>query len=111
MNLAAANHKIRMKKHSSNAQSALPSESELDDSEQVELLASLLEIVGSEEAFGDTKKMTVIAVGWLVYCADMDGEVRDLWRAMDAAGTVGKLQAKVIQDRMLVKEVEGLLKV
>jgi hypothetical protein len=111
MNIASSNHKIRMKKHTSNPTASLPSESELDDSEQVELLASLLEILGSEEEFGDAKKMALICTGWLVYCAPMDGEVRDLWRAMDAAGTVEKLQAKVLQDRMLVKEVKSLLDV
>ncbi|KAJ4290564.1 hypothetical protein N0V90_010781 [Kalmusia sp. IMI 367209] len=111
MNIASSNHKIRMKKHSSNPSPALPSESELDDSEQVELLASLLEILSSEEEFSDVKKMTLICTGWLVYCADMDGEVRDLWRAMDAAGTAGKLQAKILQDRMLIKEVTRLLEV
>ena len=111
MNIASSNHKIRMKKHTSNPTASLPSESELDDSEQVELLASLLEILGSEEEFGDAKKMALICTGWLVYCAPMDGEVRDLWRAMDAAGTVEKLQAKVLQDRILVKEVKSLLDV
>lgn len=111
MNIASSNHKIRMKKHSSNPSASLPSECELDDSEQVELLASLLEILGSDGDFDDVKKMAAICTGWLVYCADMDGEVRDLWRAMDAAGTVGKLQPKVLQDRMLVKEVTGLLQI
>ncbi|KAL1606336.1 hypothetical protein SLS60_003738 [Paraconiothyrium brasiliense] len=111
MNIASSNHKIRMKKHSSNPAASLPSESELDDSEQVELLASLLETLGSDDEFSDVKKMALICAGWLVYCADMGGEVRDLWRAMDAAGTVGKLQPKVLQDRMLVKEVKSLLDV
>jgi thiol-disulfide isomerase/thioredoxin len=111
MNIASSNHRIRMKKHSSNPSASLPAESELEDSEQVELLASLLEILGSEDEFSDAKKMTLICTGWLVYCADMDGEVRDLWRAMDAAGAVEKLQAKVLQDRMLAKEVKSLLEV
>jgi thiol-disulfide isomerase/thioredoxin len=111
MNIASSNHRIRMKKHSANSSASLPVESELEDSEQVELLASLLEILGSEDEFSEAKKMTLICTGWLVYCADMDGEVRDLWRAMDAAGAVEKLQAKVLQDRMLVKEVKSLLEV
>lgn len=111
MNIASSNHKIRMKKHTSNPTASLPAESELDDSEQVEMLASLLEIFGSEHEFGDVKKMALICTGWLAYCAPMDGELRDLWRAMDAAGIVEKLQAKVLQDRMLVKEVKSLLDV
>ncbi|KAF1970977.1 DUF862-domain-containing protein [Bimuria novae-zelandiae CBS 107.79] len=111
MNIASSNHKIRMKKHTSNPTASLLSESELDDSEQVELLASLLEILGSQDEFSDVKKIALICTGWLTYCAPMDGEVRDLWRAMDAAGTVEKIQAKVLQDRMLVKEVKSLLDV
>ncbi|KAL5412000.1 hypothetical protein PMIN03_004473 [Paraphaeosphaeria minitans] len=111
MNMASSNHKMRMKKHSANASASLPSASELDDSEQVELLASLLEMLDSEDDFSEAKKMAAICTGWLAYCADMDGEVRDLWRAMDAAGTVGRLQAKVLQDRMLVKEAKSLLEV
>jgi hypothetical protein len=111
LNIACANHKIRMKKHSANPTRSLPNESELEDSEQVELLASLLEILGSEGAFDDVKKMTLVCTGWLVYCADMEGEVKDLWGAMDAAGTVSKLQGKTLEDRMLVKDVKSLLEV
>ena len=111
LNIACANHKIRMKKHSANPTRSLPNESELEESEQVELLASLLEILGSEDAFDDVKKMALICTGWLVYCADMEGEVKDLWGAMDAAGTVGKLQGKALEDRMLVKDVKSLLEV
>lgn len=114
MNLASSNHQIRMKQHSLTPTTSLPSETQLDDSEQVELLASLLEILGSEDVFSEVsevKKMSIICVGWLTYCADMDGEVRDLWRAMDAAGTVEKLKPTVLQDRMLVKEVKSLLDV
>jgi thiol-disulfide isomerase/thioredoxin len=111
LNIACANHKVRMKKHSANPKPALPNESELDESEQVELLASLLEILGSDGTFDDVKKMALICTGWIVYCADMDGEVKDLWGAMDAAGTVEKLQPKALEDRMLVKDVKNLLEV
>jgi thiol-disulfide isomerase/thioredoxin len=109
MNISSSTHKIRMKKHSNVAAPFLPSESELDDSEQVELLASLLEILSFDGAFDEIKKMALICVGWLTYCADVDGEVRDLARVMDAEGTVGKIQAKVVEDRLLVKEVKSLL--
>jgi membrane-bound lytic murein transglycosylase B len=53
----------------------------------------------------------LIATGWLAYGADMDGELRDLWRVMDAAGTVGNVQAKTAEDRLLVKEVKHALEV
>ncbi|KNG52511.1 duf862-domain-containing protein [Stemphylium lycopersici] len=109
MNMASSNHQIRMKKYSANPSPSLPSESELPHSEQVELLASLLENISTEEQWSGNQKMTVICVGWLVYAADMDGELRDLWRVMDAAGTVGKIEAKAAEDRLLVKEVKTLL--
>lgn len=111
MNLASSNHKIRMKKHTANAAPSLSSENELDESEQVELLASILQILDSEAPYSDVIKMALICVGWLVYCVPMDGELHDLWKVMDAAGTVGKVNAKAVEDRMLVKEVKSLLEV
>jgi thiol-disulfide isomerase/thioredoxin len=109
MNISSSNHKIRMKQHSTNSTPSLPGESELADSEQVELLASLLETLGMDEQWSDNKKMALISMGWLVYGADMEGELKDLWKVMDAAGTVGKIQAKATEDRLMVKEVQRLL--
>jgi thiol-disulfide isomerase/thioredoxin len=109
MNIASANHKIRMKKHSADTTHALPREAELLDSEQVELLASLLETLGMEEHWSNNQKMALIATGWIVYGADMEGEVHDLWKVMDAAGTVGNLQARSAEDRLMLKEIESLL--
>lgn len=109
MNIASSNHKIRMKKHSANVTPVLPGESELSESEQVELLASLLETLGTDEKWSDNKKMALICTGWLVYGADMNGELKDLWKVMDAAGTVGGMQPTTAEDRLLVKEVKGLL--
>jgi thiol-disulfide isomerase/thioredoxin len=109
MNIASSNHKIRMKQHSANSTPSLPGESELAESEQVELLASLLEIMGMDDQWSDNKKMALICTGWLVYGANMEGELKDLWKVMDAAGTVGKIQAKAAEDRLLVKEIKGLL--
>lgn len=111
MNITSSNHQIRMKKYSANPLPSLSSESELPDAEQVELLASLLENISTEEQWSDNKKMGVISVGWLVYGADMNGELRDLWRVMDAAGTMGNVQATAAEDRLLVKEVKSLLEV
>jgi thiol-disulfide isomerase/thioredoxin len=109
VNISSSNHKIRMKKHSANTPQSLPGESELPESEQVELLASLLETVSADEQWSDNKKMALICTGWLVYGADMSGELKDLWKVMDAAGTVGKVQAKAAEDRLLVREIKGLL--
>jgi thiol-disulfide isomerase/thioredoxin len=108
MNISSSVHKIRMKQHSANASHA-ESSSELPESEQVELLASLLEIMGTETQWSDNFKMALICTGWLVYGADMQGELRDLWKVMDAAGTVGKIQAKAAEDRLLVREIRTLV--
>lgn len=109
MNLSSSNHQIRMKKFGGNVAHTLSTASELQDSEQTELLASLLETLSAEEEWSENKKMALITTGWLAYGADLEGELRDLWRVMDAAGAVGKIQAKVAEDRMLVKEVQKLL--
>jgi len=111
MNLASSNHQIRMKKHSANPSASLSSETELPDAEQGELLASLLENISTEDQWSENQKMGVICVGWLVYAADMQGELRDTWKVMDAAGTIGKVQAKAGEDSLMVKEVKGLLEV
>ncbi|PVH99429.1 DUF862-domain-containing protein [Periconia macrospinosa] len=110
MNLASSNHKIRMKKHTANNTSPLP-ETELEESEQVEMFASLLETLADDTEWTDVKKMALICIGWLVYCADVDGEVKDLWNVMDAAGTVGKLKGKTPEDRALIAEVKSLMEV
>lgn len=109
MNLAVSNHQIRMKQHGANIPGSLSTAIELQESEQVELLASLLEIISTGEEWSDTKKMSLLTIGWLVYGAEMDGELKDLWKVMDAAGSVGKLQPKSAVDRMLVREVKSLL--
>lgn len=111
MNITSINHQVRMKKYSANPSSSLPDESELDESEQVELLASLLETLSAEEQWSDNKKMALICTGWLVYAAEMEGELRDLWKVMDAAGTVGKSKATAADDCLLVQEVKKLLQV
>jgi thiol-disulfide isomerase/thioredoxin len=109
MNIASSNHQIRMKKYGGTA--TVSSESELAESEQTELMASLLETLSTESEWNENQKMALIATGWLAYGADMDGELRDLWRVMDAAGTVGKIQAKLAEDRLFVKEVKNMFEV
>jgi hypothetical protein len=111
MNMTSSNHQMRMKKHSANPSHALSSESELPEAEQGELLASLLENIGTEAEWSENQKMGIICVGWLVYAADLHGELRDTWKVMDAAGTIGKVEAKAAEDRLMVNEVKGLLEV
>ncbi|KAL6709171.1 hypothetical protein ACN47E_001987 [Coniothyrium glycines] len=109
MNLAAANHQVRMRKHTANPSPLLSTAVELQDAEQIELLASLLEYMGTQEPWTENKKMCLISIGWLGYAADMDGELRDLWKVMDAAATAAKLQPKAAEDRLLIREIKTLL--
>jgi thiol-disulfide isomerase/thioredoxin len=109
MNLAGANHKIRTSTLSSSTPSSI-SAPELPEGEQVELLASLLEILGQVDENEEVRFMGVVCTGWLTFCAPQDGEVRDLCLAMDAKGTVEgvKLGKERREGVVLVKEVGGL---
>ncbi len=109
MNLASSNHQIRMKMYGGNTAHTLSSACELPESEQTELLASLLETLGAEEKWDENQKMALIATGWLAYGADLDGELRDLWRVMDAAGTMRNIAGQTIEEKALVNEVQKLL--
>lgn len=111
MNISSSTHKIRMNKYTANSSPTNLSMQELPDDQQVELLASLLEILSLESPFSEEKKMALICIGWLVYGAEMDGELRDLWRVMTANETVGALKGKAVEDRLLVKEIKALLEV
>ncbi|OCL14302.1 DUF862-domain-containing protein [Glonium stellatum] len=108
LNLAGANHKFRMRTLERHANSPL-NFSEIPEVEQVELLASLLETLSTEKESAEVVRMSVIAVGWIAYCAPSGGEVSDLCKAMDAGGTVAGLEkTKAIQGRddiQLVREV------
>nr|POF21077.1 desumoylating isopeptidase 1 [Quercus suber] len=78
-NLAVCNY--RRRREDAASVDALP------ESEQVELAASLLETLASEES-GEARKTQLLALGYLVYFAPRDGELVDLCQAMDAQGTV-----------------------
>lgn len=108
LNLVGANHKLRMRAHERHTTS--PSNvSEIAESEQVELLASFLEMLSIEKESAEVARMSVIAIGWITYCAPSGGEVSDLCKAMDAGRTVAGLEKSgIIQGRegfQLVKEV------
>ena len=83
--------------------------SEIPESEQVELLASFLEMLSIEKESAEVVRMSVIAIGWITYCAPSGGEVSDLCKAMDAGGTVAGLEKSGIiqggEGFQLVKEV------
>lgn len=103
-NLAVAVHTARTSPSSPSAPEPLTQD------DQVELLASLLEALSSETESKDAVKGLVLAIGFLVYYAAVDGEVLDLCRAMDAEGTVKAKQGVAKgEDVMLVREVGGVL--
>jgi len=91
-NISAANHRSRMEK----------GKDILEESEQVEMLALVLDAFrrdGSKEAC----KGLVIALGLLVYCAPVDGELLDLCEVMEAAKTVS--DKKILSEDGVVIEV------
>jgi thiol-disulfide isomerase/thioredoxin len=117
LNLAGANFKVRMKQHmrgTSPTHAIQHTEGvEMDEEQQVELLASLLEILGMDgqdekDGFDEQRKMALVCIGWLVYCAPVEGEVKGLCGVMDAKGTVENVKAKGVEDRILAREVAGL---
>lgn len=100
-NISGANHRSRMEKQVDS----------LSDSDQVELVASILEALGREGESKEAAKGLVLALGFLVYCAPQEGELLDLCRAMEASEIVrGKVTlsgddatVKEIAEELLVK--------
>ncbi|EAQ90612.1 hypothetical protein CHGG_02547 [Chaetomium globosum CBS 148.51] len=60
----------------------------LPEHDQVELAASVLEAITQEETSVEALEGMLLGLGWLVYCAPLDGEVADLLRIMEAGGVV-----------------------
>ncbi|KAJ1329528.1 desumoylating isopeptidase 1 [Microdochium nivale] len=80
----------------------------LPEDDQVELAASVLEAIGQEEESREALHGMLLALGYLVYCMPLEGELVDLLRAMDAHGTV-VTKSKAFPDEKLVREVGGEL--
>ncbi|KAH7033232.1 thioredoxin [Microdochium trichocladiopsis] len=76
----------------------------LPDDDQVELAASVLEAIGQEESSKEALHGMLLALGYLVYCMPVEGELVDLLRAMDAQGTV-TAKKKLFPEEKLVQEV------
>ena len=94
-NLAVSNYRLRREED----REALAEEL------QVELAASLIESLGSEEN-SEAAKAQLLSLGYLTYCAPQSGEVLDLVKALDAkrtASAVGK------GNEALAREVGNLL--
>ena len=94
-NLAVANYRVRREEGREALAEAL----------QVELAASLLEALGSEENV-EAAKAIILALGYLMYCAPQDGELMDLCKALDAKATVSGSSKG---NEGLAMEVAGLL--
>ncbi|CAM1508108.1 Fc.00g049560.m01.CDS01 [Cosmosporella sp. VM-42] len=93
-NLALANRQAR-------GQDSRPT---LPEDDQVELAASVVEAISQEGKSAEALQGMLSALGHLVYCAPIDGDLADLLRALDAEGTVlGK--KKAFPDEKLVTEV------
>lgn len=81
-----------------------PATPTLPDEDQVELAASVVEAIGQEEASAGALQVMLMALGHMVYGAPLDGELFDLLRVLDAAGTVLGKQ-KAFPDEPLLTEV------
>ncbi|ROV96854.1 hypothetical protein VPNG_09229 [Cytospora leucostoma] len=76
----------------------------LPEADQIELAASLLEAISQEEESVEALKGMLLALGYLTYLAQLDGELVDLMRIMDAESTVlGK--RGIFKDITLIDEV------
>lgn len=92
-NLSLANRKSR--------QEHKPS---LEEGDEVELAASVVEAIGQEEKSVEALHGMLLALGNLVYCTPLDGDLADLLRALDAEGTILSKKGAFPQER-LVDEV------
>jgi len=100
----AANQHVRSSTTNNTTTSVNGTKGGLPDDDQVELAASVLEAISQEEASKEALHGMLLALGYLVYCMPLEGELVDLLRAMDARGTVvGK--RKAFPDEKLIQEV------
>ena len=94
-NIAALNHSRRM-----HDQDDL-----LSESNQVELMASVLEAMGKERVSKEGLRGLLLAAGLLKYLAPEDGELSDLCRAVGAKEMVSETKGAFSDLKDLVKEV------
>ncbi|ATY61710.1 thioredoxin, putative [Cordyceps militaris] len=79
-------------------------EARFSAAEEVELAASLVEAIGQESESAEALHGMLLSLGHLVFGLDLDGELADLLRALDAKDTIlGK--RKAFPNEKLVKEV------
>lgn len=73
----------------------------LSAEDQIELAASAVEAIGQEEESADALRGMLLALGHLVYCAPLDGDLADLLRALDASGTILGKKAKFPKESLI----------
>ncbi|KPM41278.1 hypothetical protein AK830_g5317 [Neonectria ditissima] len=96
-NLALANRRAR--------QDSKPT---LEEGDEVELAASVVEAIGQEEKSTEALHGMLLALGNLVFRTSLDGDLADLLRALDAQGTILAKKTLFPQEK-LIAEVGGEL--
>ncbi|KAI9852521.1 MAG: hypothetical protein M1824_001870 [Vezdaea acicularis] len=83
----------------------------LAEEEQCELVASLLEAIRQEEASEEAMRGLLLSVGFLVYLGNIQGEVAEMCKVLDAESVVhDKLKSKAFKaEEKLIKEIAELL--
>ena len=93
-NIALANRKARNQ----------PPRPGLPDEDQVELAASVVEAISQEDKSAEALQGMLSGLGHLVYRTELDGELADLLRALDAEGAI-LAKKKIFPNERLVAEV------
>lgn len=81
----------------------------LPEDDQIELAASTLEAITQEETSAEALEGMLTALGLLVYCLPLDGQLADLLRTMDAEDTIQNKQKKFPEMRLIKEVGEELL--
>lgn len=89
---------VNRKKRKENA------EARFSEAEEVELAASLVEAITQEGESAEALHGMLLSLGHLVFGSDLDGELADLLRTLDAKSTVLS-KKKAFPNEKLVKEV------
>ncbi|KAK2749464.1 hypothetical protein FQN57_006398 [Myotisia sp. PD_48] len=97
-NIATMNHNVRL-------DSPVSSE-EIPESDQFELLASVLESIRGERESPETLRGLLLSLGFLVHLAPVEGEVLELCRAMEAITIVAeKRSIEAFKQEALLTEI------
>lgn len=81
----------------------------LPEGDQVELAASVVEAIGQEEKSVEALQGMLSALGHLVYGTDLEGELADLLRALDAQGTISAKRKTFPKEKLVAEVADELL--